>query len=221
MAMNFCTTPDSDRRRKSAASSLDGNITHDPTTFQFDLPGEGRPAAIELKEKWYPGARSCWPKCTSARRGDPIRQIEAIVIHATAGSSSDGAFSVMRDGRASFHWLTPDENEEAHGSHVWACAPERRAAWHVRNDCSHPEVCGGARRLNHRSLGVEIVNAQNEVDTFSEWQIQATADIVRYAWAKYPNLRHVVSHARLDPGRRSDPGSGFPWEEFKSRVLAP
>jgi N-acetylmuramoyl-L-alanine amidase len=122
---------------------------------------------------------------------DPILGIRAVVIHATAGSSSEGAVSVIRAGAASFHWLVPDENEEAHGQFVWACIPEARAAWHVRNACSHPSVNDGATRANHWSLGIEVVNSQVQ-DPFSDWQIEATAQIVRYCWAKYPNLKHVV-----------------------------
>ena len=64
-----------------------------------------------------------------------------------------------------------------------------------------------------------MVNRQVHSDAFSDWQVEATAQIVRYAWAKYPNLRHVVSHAMLDPARRSDPGSLFPWERFRAAVL--
>jgi N-acetylmuramoyl-L-alanine amidase len=127
----------------------------------------------------------------------------------------------MRDkgAQASWHWLVPDENEPEHGQLVWACAPEARAAWHVRNDCSHPKVNGGATKVNHWSLGIEVVNAQTPNDTFSDWQVEATAQIVRYCWAKYPNLKQVVSHAKLDPDRRSDPGKHFPWERFKKLVL--
>ena len=65
------------------------------------------------------------------------------------------------------------------------------------------------------------MNTQKSSDTFSKWQIKATAQIVRYCWAKYPNLRHVVSHAKLDPGRRSDPGTNFPWDEFRKAVVDP
>lgn len=140
------------------------------------------------------------------------------MIHATAGSSSAGAVSVMADGKASFHWLVPDENEDQHGDLVWACAPESRAAWHVKNSRSHPDVNGGANRVNHWSLGIEVVNSQIS-DPFSDWQVEATARIVRYCWAKYPNLVHVVSHAKLDPDRRSDPGAAFPWERFQALVL--
>ena len=56
-------------------------------------------------------------------------------------------------------------------------------------------------------------------DPYSEWQLEQTAIMVRYCWAKYPNLKHVISHARIDPQRRGDPGSNFPWPRFKERVL--
>lgn len=191
----------------------------DPKSFQLNLPAASRPAQTGLAEKIHARAWSAVERCTSPRRGDPIKSIRAIVIHATAGASSAGAVSVMSGRRASFHWLIPDEDEPAHGRFVWATAPERRAAWHVRNNCSHPDVCNGATGLNQLSLGVEIVNAQVRGDAFSDWQIAATAEIVRYAWEKYPNLAHVVSHARLDPDRRTDPGPHFPWEEFEMVVL--
>ena len=191
----------------------------EPRTWQFDLPASETPADGDLPERWYPGIRESWDKCTSTRLYDPIEGIRAVVIHGTAGSSSSGAVSVMHQGKASFHWLVPDENEEAHGEHVWACAPETRAAWHVRNDKSHPDVWNGENKVNHFSLGIEVVNAQDLRDPFSEWQVEITAAIVRYCWLKYPNLRHVVTHAKLDPKRRSDPTKLFPWDRFKALVL--
>ncbi len=191
----------------------------DPATYHFDLDPALRPEHAPLEERWWPGIREAALRASSARIYDAILGVRAVVIHATAGGSSAGAASVIFDGRASFHWLVPDENEPQHGQFVWATCHEARAAWHVRNACCHPEVWGGAQRINHWSLGVEVVNRQVRSDAFSAWQVEATAQIVRYAWAKYPNLRHVVSHAMLDPARRSDPGSLFPWERFREAVL--
>jgi N-acetylmuramoyl-L-alanine amidase len=191
----------------------------DPRTYQFDVPSGGGPADVRLAEFWYPGVKACWEGSTSRRIVDPILGVKAVVVHATAGGSSDGAVSVMRSGTASFHWLVPDEDEDAHGRFVWACAPEARAAWHVRNSCSHPGVNGGATKVNHWSLGIEVVNRQDDADAFSDWQVVATAQIIRHCWAKYPNLRHVVSHARLDPERRTDPGRSFPWARLHQLVL--
>ena len=190
----------------------------DPRTYQFDVPSGGGPADVRLAEFWYPGVKAYWEGSTSRRIVDPILGVKAVVVHATAGGSSDGAVSVMRSGTASFHWLVPDEDEDAHGRFVWACAPEARAAWHVRNSCSHPDVNGGTAKVNHWSLGIEVVNRQAGADAFSEWQVEATAQIIRYCWAKYPNLQHIVSHARLDPDRRSDPGSSFPWSRLRQLV---
>ncbi|POF27926.1 N-acetylmuramoyl-L-alanine amidase [Roseibium marinum] len=193
----------------------------DPKTYLFDLPGAKRPSKATIREEWYPGVKDYWDRSTSSRIFDAILGVRAVIIHATAGHNSSGAMSVMRDGRASWHWLVADEDEDAHGSHVWACAPEARAAWHVRNAVSDPRVNGGAKRVNHWSLGIEIVNSQKQspLDPFSDWQVAETARIVRYCWAKYPNLSQVVSHALLDPSRRSDPGTHFPWDSFKALVL--
>jgi N-acetyl-anhydromuramyl-L-alanine amidase AmpD len=192
----------------------------DPTTYQFDLPSTGRPLDVSIPETWYPGVRDYWSGCTTQRDVHPIDGIKAVVIHATAGSSSEGAISVMRDGQASFHWLVPDENEPEHGQKIWACVPETLAAWHVHNEASHSDVNGGKVRVNHWSLGIEVVNAQITADTFSDWQVAVTAKIVRYCWAKYPNLLHIVSHSKLDWPHRSDPGTNFPWDKFKDLVLS-
>lgn len=191
-----------------------------PTTYHFTLPKSKRPHEIVLNEPWYPGVQAYWSNCTTTRSVDPIMGVTAVIIHATAGSSSAGAISVMKqtNSPASFHWLVPDEDEPQHGELVWACVPEALAAWHVRNAVSHPDVNDGENRVNHWSLGIEVVNRQ-ENDPFSSWQVEMTARIVRYCWAKYPNLRHVVSHAKLDPSRRTDPGTEFDWQRFKRLVL--
>ncbi len=190
----------------------------DPKNYHFKLPRTQTPTNISIPEVWYPGVQQMWEKSTSKRIYNPIFGVKAIVIHATAGHSSDGAMSVMRDGKASWHWLIPDENEQAHEKLVWACAPETLTAWHVRNSISHPEVNEGKNKTNHWALGIEIVNSQMQ-DPFSDWQVRITADIVKYCWAKYPNLEHVISHAKLDPSRRKDPGTLFPWENFKAQIL--
>lgn len=191
----------------------------DPRSFQFDLAGLARPAPAALAEHIHRKAWAAAPACASLR-GAPAREaVRVIVIHATAGSSARGAVSVMQDRRASFHWLVPGANELEHGRFVWATCPERLAAWHVRKACAHPAVCAGAANINRISLGVEIVNTQAPDDPFTGWQVEAAAQIVRYAWARYPGLAHVVSHARLDPTRRTDPGRHFPWAEFRRLVL--
>lgn len=195
----------------------------DPKTYHFKLPPYEGPALPEPPNSWYPGIQAHHAACTSDRTQHSDGKIRAFVIHATAGASSSGAMSVMFDHNASWHWLIPDENEPEHKVKVWACAPEKRAAWHVKNSRFHPDVNAGRKFVNDWSLGVEIVNTQLDdvVDPFSDWQVEQTAALVRYAWSKYPELVDVISHAKLDPTRRVDPGSRFPWDRFRELVLNP
>jgi N-acetyl-anhydromuramyl-L-alanine amidase AmpD len=188
--------------------------------FQFDLPSAGRPAPFQLFEQLYPGVQEHWEASTSKRVFDPVFGVTTMVIHATAGGGSESAMSVMKAGQASWHWVVPDESEAQHGQLVWVCAPEARAAWHVDQSCSHPKVGGGKTKVNHFSLAVNIVSrrAGNGPRPFSDWQVFAVAEIIRHCWAKYPNLKHIVSHARLDPAR-SDPGGNSAWNKLRGLVV--
>jgi N-acetylmuramoyl-L-alanine amidase len=201
----------------------------DPQSYHFKLPSDGRPALFKIAERMYPDVTDYMHKRSSKRPGHPIESITTLVVHATAGGSSSGAMSVMETGKvkigkkiinvsSSWHWLVPDENEEQHGKFVWACVYESLTANHVLAGKKHPDVNNGKSGINSVSLGIEIVNTQVS-DVFSNWQVEMTAEIVRYCWAKYPNLVDIVSHAKLDPDRRTDPGKDFPWDSFKSYVL--
>jgi N-acetylmuramoyl-L-alanine amidase len=192
----------------------------DPKSYHFRLPPYQGPPLSEPPNAVYPGIDPHVAACTSSRTLHGDGRVRAFVIHATAGYSSSGAMSVLFEHKASWHWLVPDEDEPHHGQLVWRCVPERRAAWHVRNDRSHPDVNSGSRYVNYWSIGVEVVNSQKN-DEFSDWQVRQTAALVRHAWSRYPDLVDVVSHAKLDPGRRSDPGTAFPWDRFRDLVLQP
>ncbi len=192
-----------------------------PTGFQFDLAPVGKPVPFQLFEQLYPGVQEHWAQATSKRMRDPILGVTTVVVHSMSGRDCEDAMSLMKSRRASWHWLIPGENEEQHGKMVWACAPEARAALHVRNSCCHLDVEGGRAGVNHFSLGICIASrkAGADPDSYSKWQLFAASEIIRYCWAKYPNLKHVVSHAKLDPQRRADPGRNLPWDALRGLVV--
>ncbi|MDP8995158.1 MAG: N-acetylmuramoyl-L-alanine amidase [Pseudomonadota bacterium] len=191
-----------------------------PKDYILKLHPAKRPPQQTLPEKvvadiaWYNANRA------SRRRFNPVAGIEGAVIHATAGGTSGGCLSWWKDprGHASAHWVVPGEIEAEHGKSVIACVYEALAAWHVRNDKGSSRVNGGKKLINHWTLGIEIVNTQRPGDTYSDWQVETTARIIRYCWAKYPNFKWVFSHAAVDPSRRSDPGTAFPWDRFVKLV---
>lgn len=194
----------------------------DPRTFHFQLPRDGRPPHSSLDERAHPDFHWLTSHRARSRRRDVFEVIDTVVVHATAGFATAHAIDAWKTRQASAHWVIPDEDEAAHGRFVWATVGEAKAAYHVANAVDPVPHLGAGPDVNSRSLGIELVNAQGvngTQDPYSDWQVLACARIVLYAWAKYPNLRHVISHAKLDPGRRTDPGPGFPWERFKAMVL--
>ena len=189
--------------------------------YYFSLPQKDRPAPFPLNEQRVPDYQWYDANRARARGGHPINKITTVVIHATAGFATQHALDAWRNARASAHWIVPDEDEPQHGKFVWSVVSESLAAFHVLDSKTHRDL-GNVLRVNDYSLGIEIVNTQNVqnyTDPYSDWQVEQTAILVRYCWAKYPNLKHVISHARIDPRRRGDPGPNFPWPRFKQLVL--
>lgn len=192
-----------------------------PQKYQFALPKNNKPAFVPLQEEVHPSFLWLTRNRARSRGRDVFEVVDTIVVHATAGYATQHAIDTWRQRKASAHWIVPDESEPHHGHFVWATVAEAKAAYHVGN-VNYERYLEPGTNVNNRSLGIEIVNTQdvhNFSDPFSAWQITAAAKIVLYAWAKYPNLKHVISHAKLDPSRRSDPGRNFPWRRFKEQVL--
>lgn len=193
----------------------------DPTRFHFEL-SDDRPPFAPLAETPHPDFHWLTRHRARIRPRDVFDSIDTVVVHATAGFATAHAVDTWKTVKASAHWIIPDEDEDQHGKFVWATVGEAKAAYHVRDSVDPRVHLGDGPNVNNRSLGIEIVNSQGiggRPDPYSDWQVEACARIVLHAWAKYPNLRYVVSHARLDPARRSDPGSLFPWKRLMELVL--
>lgn len=194
----------------------------DPKTYHFKLPENSTPDFVPVEEELHPSFQWLTRHRSRSRGRDVFEVIDTIVIHATAGYATQHAVDRWKKVKASAHWIVPDEDEPQHGNFVWATVAEAKAAYHV-GAVDYEQHLGSGTNVNNRSLGIEVVNTQgvqSYTDPFSNWQIEATARIVLYCWAKYPNLRHVISHAKLDPDRRGDPGSNFPWTTFRELVLS-
>lgn len=191
--------------------------------YYIPLPPDRRPIYSSLAERVHPEFEWLTQSRARSRGRDLFEVMDTIVVHATAGYATDHVTSTWRKRKASAHWVIPDEDEPQHGTFFWATVSEAKAAYHVRDDISSAPHLGSGANVNNRSLGIEIVNTQDVqgfTDPYSDWQIQSAVNIVLYAWAKYPKLKHVISHARLDPSRRSDPGSNFPWAKFQEMILS-
>jgi len=86
-----------------------------------------------------------------------------------------------------------------------------------------------ARGFNTDSLGIEIlVPGKHTYGTFikaigtkyvSDAQYTAALEQCR-EWVQKFGITKIVRHSDISPGRKVDPGRGFPWEAFLQEVYA-
>lgn len=137
--------------------------------------------------------------------------IDTIVIHCTAGRTTEGAVATLLDPKsaASAHIVIPRAGRKGEPERTIRMVEDTSKAWHVRREV----VFMNRNDVNSRSLGIEIVNTCLKDDKYSAWQVEEAARWCRHWINRFP-IRYIVTHARLDPKRRLDPGDHFPWDHF-------
>lgn len=84
--------------------------------------------------------------------------------------------------------------------------PCSRRAWHAG-----ASNWKGRERCNDFSLGVEMEGADDQ--PFTEAQYTALNRLIADLRSAYPGLVDIAGHSDIAPGRKTDPGSGFDWEQ--------
>lgn len=97
---------------------------------------------------------------------------------------------------------------------VYICRDDDQGAYH-------------ARGYNTDSLGIEfLVEGNHNYGSFLEAiktdyctvdQWNAGIDVVK-SWLSAYNIKQLVRHSDISPGRKVDPGDGFDWPTFLERV---
>lgn len=90
------------------------------------------------------------------------------------------------------------------------CREDTEGAWH-------------ARGFNHNSLGLEfLVIGDHHYASFIDkiktpylTKLQYSEGVAQVReWLTRHNIKRVVRHSDISPGRKVDPGAGFPWRKF-------
>jgi N-acetylmuramoyl-L-alanine amidase len=133
--------------------------------------------------------------------------IDTIVLHHTASTSLPGTVRWFR---------TPEAKVSAHftigkdGAIIQHLSTYYRG-WHagVSRDAQDRQ------NVNNFSVGIEIVNAGDGKDTYTEVQLDAVEHIVSVLCRRFP-ITQIVSHEFIaqPQGRKNDP-LNFPWERMK------
>ncbi|MDV6332043.1 N-acetylmuramoyl-L-alanine amidase [Asticcacaulis sp. 201] len=138
------------------------------------------------------------------RKGPP----DMVVLHYTGMMTGQAALERLCDpaSQVSAHYLVEEDGR------VFHLVAEERRAWH-----SGVSFWKGETDINGASIGIEIVNPGHEFGytDFSPAQIDAVIgllDHIRERW-DIPDHR-ILGHSDVAPGRKTDPGERFPWQEL-------
>lgn len=131
-----------------------------------------------------------------------------VVIHYTGMQDGAAALARLRDPEAkvSAHYLIERDGR------TFRLVPEERRAWHAG-----VSFWKGARDINARSLGVELVNPGEAHGylPFPDRQIEALLVLLEQMRARWTiDDADILGHSDVAPGRKLDPGPLFPWRRL-------
>ena len=146
----------------------------------------------------------------NSRSGAPI---DCIVIHDTECDTATAALSWFESpqSQVSAHYVIDRDGT------IYRCVADELRAWHAGSS-----EFEGRRDVNDFSLGIELVGFAT--GTYTDAQIDALVEFCVDLCLRYPaiTVARIVGHSdiALPPGRKTDPGPHFPWDEMRARVQA-
>lgn len=131
--------------------------------------------------------------------------IDILIMHYTGMETGAGAVARLCDpaARVSSHYTVDEDGT------IFQHVPEACRAWHAGLS-----YWAGARDINGRSIGIEIVNPGHEFGyrSFPGAQIEAVIKLAREIIGRHPiRPERVLGHSDVAPARKIDPGELFPW----------
>ena len=116
-------------------------------------------------------------------------------------------FDQIADLKVSAHVLIDREGV------VTQFVPFHQRAWHA--GVSEFE---GRSACNDYSIGIELEGA--DTTPYTNLQYARLAQITQCLMAKYPALtaKRITGHSDIAPGRKTDPGALFDWEQFRALI---
>lgn len=131
--------------------------------------------------------------------------VSVLVLHYTGMKTGQGAIDKLRnpESKVSAHYVVDEDGA------VYHLVKEEMRAWHagVSSWC-------GEKRVNHHSIGIEIVNPGHEYGyrPFPDVQMKSVIALSKDILSRHKiPARNVVGHSDVAPIRKEDPGELFDW----------
>lgn len=122
-------------------------------------------------------------------------EIKVIILHADASPSEAGTLSWLQSSQSkvSYHVLVGRDGT------AYQCVPYDRRAWHAGKGSWE-----GIKDVNAVSVGLSYANRNNGIEPITPVQLATMRTLIADLRARYGPLP-VTTHARVAPGRKTDP----------------
>ena len=119
----------------------------------------------------------------------------------------DPFYATIRNLKVSAHFLIRRNGELIQYVDCYA------RAWHAGKSC-----LGDRTKCNDFSIGIELEGTDESL--FETAQYETLAEVVKTLLQQFPHITkdRIVGHSDVAPGRKTDPGKGFDWDNFFSRI---
>lgn len=157
------------------------------------------------------------------KRRNGFSAVPQVVVHtyeAPAGRSAEAGarYLLTRATPGSYHWLADALGDSLHlapwSAETWHCVPSNN--WSV--GISMMAHAAGWSKLTETQRDNLVNGAALGAHRFSRWCVaQGLGPVPARRITRAQAMRReagFISHGEMDPGRRSDPGAGFPWSQF-------
>lgn len=151
----------------------------------------------------------------SANKRARKESVDTLIIHHTASSSLMGTVRWFQDKNSgvSAHYVVGKKGE------VFRMVPDNMCAYHAGKSWLPDEPQNENKKstsVNDRSIGIELVNIGDNVDPYTEEQMDALVKLVDLIRRNNPGIleKNILGHRDVAPGRKTDPSDNFDWSRL-------
>lgn len=138
-------------------------------------------------------------------------KIDTIIIHHTGGNAVLNTLKWFqnKDSHVSAHYVISRTGD------IYRCVDEENTAWH----CGVSSIPGSKTKevgntVNHRSIGIELVNKGDGKTEFPVKQMEALKELMDDIKNRQ-TIKYVYGHKEIAPGRKTDPADNFDWIKIR------
>lgn len=132
-----------------------------------------------------------------------------IIIHYTAANTAESAISWMIQKRKK-HNVSAHIHIDRLGN-VVQLVPLNLQAWHAGKS-----EWKGLIGLNSHSIGIELQNTGTQ--DYTSIQLQQNIDVCKALSLGF-QIKEILGHSEISPGRKTDPGEQFPMKELRQEIF--